>query len=261
MLTVNIGTVSFQCAGSWEELSLKRYIQLSRWDKSSYITLCEALLDTTLVHSANLSDLEKLIPHLKWIESPFTGTLADLPDTLDIDGKPCYYPLDLTKEPFISKYYMDKQVNDLLSSMSVHDALLEASPFVLSCYLYSSYTGKPFTLDAVNEFQKVIEELPMAHTVPLVNEYYRQRLLMNQRWKLALSADYTEDEVKAGVRKFDRFGMFGTVLNLAGGKVWMMDAVWQLPYNQIFLSLAYSKQQREYQRKYDKILKRKKPKS
>lgn len=260
MQAVRLGTTVAELPTSWRELSLKRYINLIKWNRQDFPALCAALLDNKLALSADTASLEALTPFLTWIQEPNLTTFADLPDTVMVKGKSVKYPVIIAKEPFVCKMYMQKHITALIEGGSpVHDALFEAMPFTLACYLYTRYTGKPFDLDAVNDFQKVTEELSMTKAVPLAQEYHRQNALLNQRWKDALSAEYEDVEVKAGIKKFERFGIWGTTYNLAQTLHRTREQVEQMPYNEVFLSLTMEKQKREYQIKLKKLLKPKTP--
>jgi hypothetical protein len=255
VITLQLGENKLSLPTDWNELTLNIYLKLLKWDKKDFAHLIEQLTGSKLIRIADLTSLASVVPYLDWLKKPFKTTLADLPDMVTVDEKQVRYPLDISKEPFQCKMYMQKNYNDLLATMTPVEAYYEAIPFTLACYLYPEKWNVITDIDKINKYQDVILQMKMIEAVPLAEEYHRQNILLTQRWNKALNSQYENNELRAGIKGLEKFGIWGTGYNLGG--LQDFDKVMQLPYSHVFLSLVYEKQKREYQRKLEKIVNRK----
>jgi len=68
---------------------------------------------------------------------------------------------------------------------------------------------------------------------------------------------YESEELRAGIKDFAKYGVFGLVRGIALRHHCKMEEVYQWPYNSVILELRYSAEESAYQRKLNRILNKK----
>jgi hypothetical protein len=184
----------------------------------------------------------------------------DIGDTVTLDGKQYRYPPDISQERFQCKVMMDKNLRDHAAQGLLET---EAMTFTLAVYLYEMFHGKHwsiYNIGTVNDFMKVTESMNAIEALTLAGMYHDQGRDLSVKWNGTLSgAHYTNEQERAGVRRFEKYGIWGMAYNLAGSVDY--EKVMLLPYEQVYLSLLYEKERSEFQQKLHDIYQHKnKPK-
>ncbi len=78
--------------------------------------------------------------------------------------------------------------------------------------------------------------------------------------KETLSAKYTSDELRAGFKKIDQFGIMNTIIAIAERFNYKFDEVLELDYVTVYIIMYRDKVKNDIQKKYYEILSKKKPK-
>lgn len=93
-----------------------------------------------------------------------------------------------------------------------------------------------------------------AHYRYICSEVERVNVIENE----LLSYDPTPEEMEAGLDVFGKFSPILQIDSLAAGDVLKYNAIRQLPYEDALTKLALDKERNDYQRRFNKILTRKK---
>jgi hypothetical protein len=72
-----------------------------------------------------------------------------------------------------------------------------------------------------------------------------------------LNVPPTAEELEAGIKTFEKFGEFNVIYSLANGDVTKYNGVFDLEYNDAFLTLYRKAEETRFSRKYSKIIQRK----
>ena len=75
-----------------------------------------------------------------------------------------------------------------------------------------------------------------------------------------LGAKYTSDELKAGFKKIEQFGIMNTIIAIAERFNYKFDEVLELDYATVYIIMYRDKVNNAIQKKYHEILSKKKPK-
>lgn len=75
-----------------------------------------------------------------------------------------------------------------------------------------------------------------------------------------LGTKYSSDEIKAGFKKIEQFGIMNTIISIAERFNYKFDEVLELDYATVYIIIYRDKVNSEIQKKYYEILNRKKPK-
>ena len=73
-----------------------------------------------------------------------------------------------------------------------------------------------------------------------------ERTISNENRLLNYTPD--ADEITAGIERFNKFGIFGTIDSLADGDLTKHKEILKMPYNVVFSKLLYMKEQGMYQK-------------
>jgi len=95
--------------------------------------------------------------------------------------------------------------------------------------------------------------LTMGKALSVVNRYVDELSKLNKAWSTNMKGGYTNDEIKAGVKNFEYFGRWGVVRRLASS-VDRMEAIWNLPYREVYTATLYDYTEGQYIKKYNEII-------
>ena len=196
--------------------------------------------------------------------------LADLPDGIQLDEVSLYTlsitldyfqtglelpetdlkPLDLQQEPFGAIHYCYQA----LGTLNKHDAII----FML-CYIYSGEDWSNNKRPKLHEqhYEHYCNLLAWQY-LPLVADYIEQLNKMRELWNKTLKSGSTNDEKQAGAEKLEKYGMYATLINMAGKDLEKYDRLHNRNWFEILLYLSYQKAENAFQKKYSEILSKKK---
>jgi hypothetical protein len=69
-----------------------------------------------------------------------------------------------------------------------------------------------------------------------------------------LRVPHDEMEIQAGIKNFDKFAEFNVIYSLSGGDVTKYNAVFNLEYNEAFITLYRKAEEARYTSKLNKII-------
>lgn len=72
------------------------------------------------------------------------------------------------------------------------------------------------------------------------------------------SPQYENEEIRAGIKEFAKYGVFGLVRGISLRHGCTMESVYKWPYNSVLLELRISSEENAYQRKLNKIMSKQK---
>lgn len=253
MFKVKVGENAIPVPENWGEVTLDMYNRLTSWDGKDMNELLSKLTGHSAFVLVNTDLLSPIIERLTWL-SKIPDT-PELPDTVYVGGKSINYPRDISQDRFQCKIMMDKNLSDhAAQNLSV----TEAMTFTLAAYLYEPFHGKPFSIhriDDVNDFMTHTGAMSLLDALSIGGMYHDQGRDLTERWNLALTGgNYTNEQIRAGVKRFEKYGVWGMVHNLTGKLHMNREEIMQLPYQEVFLSLLYDKESAEYQTKLHQIL-------
>lgn len=258
MFKVKISDQTVPLPDSWDEVSLDAYNRLTTWDGKSIPHL---LAKITGVHAFTLVDdpnLYPLLDRLSWLTT--APEKQELSGTVTLGGRAVRYPAEISQERFQCKVMMDKNIT---GHAKKNLSITEAMTFTLAAYLYEPYNEKPWSIHRisdVNDFMTLTGAMSVPEAIALGEMYHEQGMILTEKWNRALSGgEYTNEQLRAGIKKLEKYGVWGMVNQLIPMLNLSREMIMQLPYEEVFLSLLYSKEQSEYQRKLHAILNPKKP--
>jgi len=123
---------------------------------------------------------------------------------------------------------------------------IECASFLLAAY----QTKAPWRLNEANELSDKIEDMPWrdqaAKAIWLIDKLGE----MHKKWGRMLGGEPKSLQLRAGIKKLNDFGDFGSIFSLAGRDVLKMEQVRQLSYAEILTALLYLRRESEYNERY-----------
>jgi hypothetical protein len=219
-----------------KEITISQYLRLQGIDNiQEQIRILADLPDGIELDELSLLSLSLTVEYFK------TG--IELPDT-DLN------PLDLQQEPFGTIHYCYQALNTL----NKHDAII-----LMLCYIYSGEDWSNNKRPKLHEqhYDKYAQ-YPAWQYLPLVVDYIDQLNKMRELWNKTLKSGYTNEEKQAGADNLERFGMYATLINMAGKDLEKYDRLHNRKWFEILLYLSYQKAENAFQKKYSEIISKKK---
>jgi hypothetical protein len=220
-------------------------------------TIPDTVKDITISQYLKLSTCKTIQEQIK--------ALSDIPDNLELSEASInklvvmidYFangielpetdlkPLDLKEIAFGAVNYC----NVALETQNLHDALI-----LMLCYIYST---EPWNNKTIPKPQELMYDeccnWKAWQYYPLLLDYLEQLKEMKTIWNKQLKSSYSQKEVRANIKRFDKYGMFGTLWNLAQKDFKKYHKLYNEQWHTILLSLMYNKDEINYQRDYLKI--------
>lgn len=111
------------------------------------------------------------------------------------------------------------------------------------------------------DIEQAYEQL---HNEPFSHVISAGKVISDQLKKMAESEakipspDYESEEIRAGIKNFSKYGVWGVVRGIALRHGCKIEDVYKWSYNSVLLELKYSSEESAYQRKLNRILNPKK---
>lgn len=217
MIRLRHGKVKFELVQSWAELTL------AQWEK-----ICEAKTNKEIVTSCTnkignfditFTDefIESVMPYLSWMIIPIDSSGWVMDQKYKIDIRKCEF----------NKIILLRNVNETKERVRKSIELF--------------YDFKP-------------DELTLYDALTISNDLYSQLSKINELEAVKLRHVPTSEQRRAGIEKFDQFGIMNVVDSLAGGDILKYEQVLKIDYNTVFMKMLRSKVESDFQRRYSKIM-------
>lgn len=175
MIPLLLGEQKFNLPISWEEITIKQWLDLREID---FTDICSILAVLTGIDrdiwfsSTEVSDIEQnVIPQLEFLADPIDLTKVPLPKTVTIGGKQIEVPTDIGLKTYGQKIIFQREM--LKYADAGGDFKIEFMPRALAIYLCPE---EKFTDAAAIEYQKEVEQMKVVEAYPVAC-FFLSRLL------------------------------------------------------------------------------------
>ena len=254
MIKVSVNGKEKRLPSNWRDIGLSQYDKIMEVADNqikliSVITgLSESEVSRLSAESANL-----LTAILKFLETPFKLNEYDNPKEIRINGL-TINPLFDIKEKSL---YQKMQLQTLLEEKDFN--IDKNISTILELYLQPLCTSKKYSTLETEHVKKLIYESIGIVDAHLLAAYYIGQLgEILETEKNTLDRKPTGEQRRAGIERFNKYGMFNIVDALAKGDVLKWEQVLELDYNTVYLKLLKEKDESIFQEAYTKIMQTKK---
>lgn len=259
MIPFRIGDKRVELPTDWDEVTLQQAIKLSSIPESSeydnnihILSSLTRLTENECSRIAVQDYVTYLLPMLQFINEQF--------DENDLMNQPLPDKVYLGLRKF-DKYYPPGQMiwaqhlnfESIASNKKLND--LQKIPDIIATCIQ-----KPdqYSEEVSEELKPFILKLPLFEAMSISGYYLKAITSFYKTSKLNSKEEYTNEQIRAGIKEFSKFGAFNSIDALAGGDITKWEAVVRLPMSDVVLKLKMNQQQYRYEKKYHDIMLKKK---
>jgi len=159
---------SFNVPTSWDEITLKQWLQLhNEWNHKDIIKLIAILtgLDRdTIFNTIDIDIDEKIYPHLKFIFNKIEPSKLPVPEYITIDGKTLTVPKDVTIKCLGQKLSLQ---NYTALAAGQDKKQRDCYAYAIAIYMFQEITSKTFDEDEAIKLIPIIENCKFIEAYPV----------------------------------------------------------------------------------------------
>lgn len=225
MIKAKIKKQEYNIKNSWNDLTFQDYLDVNKIEDDANTLSFLSGIDIETLNKLDELSLEKLLFCLDF--------LKETPEQ-EYDCK------NIRQETFGQKILLQDSLKDTEKLPAIALAIYE--------YDYENLS------DSLLEVLK----LPFTEVYCKGLNYLEQFKEIAEAEAIHLKSTTTNEQLQAGVKMFDEFGVMNTIDSLANGNILNYDKVLKIDYNTVFIKLKMLKFASQYKENYSKIMNRKK---
>lgn len=166
MLALKIDNKNYSFPISWDEVSLRQYMEL-RNCSNDYVKLLSIIIGApyeVLFNARTLDIDEKIEPFIKFLQSPLNVEKLKTPNEIMIKGIVYQVPKDLGQHSFGQKITLQ---NRIAECVQLKKDPIECMPFAIAMYFQPMITGGHFKTEETEKLLDTILDLPIVKVYPI----------------------------------------------------------------------------------------------
>lgn len=243
LLPYTINNKQVDCPVSWHEVSLQLLLNLE--DKNIYQKL-------SIITGLTIAEIKTIEPKIDSLFGTALNWITRQPDFSKIPLPDEYLghklPFDLKKKKFGQKLYAQQ----IVTKQSPQE-IIKAFPELIATYLTDDFTD-----ERIEHYTTLALQSKAIEAVPVALWLQRQVIEILETESKLLQSEPTNEERRAGIKNFEKFGSFNLIDTLAGGDILKHDEIYQQNYERIFLKMYRDLEVSKFQRKLSEIYMQKK---
>ncbi len=242
-------------ASNWGDIKYKQWKQLQETEDDMEIAAILSGMPIETIKQLSESGLHKVISILSFVRNPMLLNKYTAPNKIVINNR-LSIPLveDITEKTWGQKLYLHQVLQDN------DENLTAVLPEIILSYAQPFIDNSKFNLDRVEQLTKRFDDLIFVDLYSTAMNYVQQLKAIIKNEVDTLDSNPTSDQINAGIKMFQEYGVMNTVKAACGGGAnWpsKIDDVMNWEYNIALLSMQMSKTQGIFDENYRKVLKRK----
>jgi hypothetical protein len=258
MIYLKANDIKFQLPADWNDVTLNQAIALSKLNHENenyiHIKILSILsgLEEKICSNIHLEDFTKyILPVLQFINQTFNQ------DALMNQELPKHI---LSSSLNVNKIYSAGQMvwaqhltfENISGNKSIND--LQKIPKIIAICIQDP---NKFNEEEINDIADKVLNLYLFDALAIAGYYLKIISEFYKRANLKSSDNYTSEQIRAGIKEFDKFGAFNSIDALAGGDITKWEEVVRLPMSDVVLKMKMNQQQYSYDKKYHEIINKK----
>jgi hypothetical protein len=259
MIPFKVGNKKFDLPSDWEDINLHQAIKLSLMpngdDIEKNIYILSVLTGLTIDECSRIAIddfFRYILPLLEFLNEPF--------DQNELMDKPLPNEVNLGLYQFAKFYPPGHMIwaqhltfESIASNKKLND--LEKIPDIIATCIQEP---DKYSEQVSEELKPFILKLSLIDAMAISGHYLKAITSFYKTSKLNSNEEYTNEQIRAGIKEFSKFGAFNSIDALAGGDITKWEAVVRLPMSDVVLKLKMNQQQHRYEKKYHQIMLNKK---
>lgn len=243
LLPYTINGKTIDCPTNWNEISLELLLKLEGK------TIHQRLAIVTGLSIKEVKTLEPQIDQLfgivlHWMTRQPNFSKIPLPDEF-LGHK---LPFNLKKKTFGQKLYAQQIITKATPA-----EIVQSFPDLIAAYLTNEFND-----DSIEHYTQLAREAKAIEAVPVALWLQKEVISILESENKLLKNEPSNEERRAGLKNFDKFGSFNLIDTLAGGDILKHDAIYQQNYERVFIKLLRDLEVSKFQRRLNEIYTQKK---
>ncbi len=238
LLPYTINSKTIDCPTNWHEVSLELLLKLE--GKNIYQKLA-------IVTGLSVGEIKALEPQIDQLFGVVLQWMTRQPDFSKIPlpqeflGHPL--PFDPKKKTFGQKLYAQQIV-----TLPTAEKIVQSFPELIGTYLTDEFND-----ERIEHYTQLARDAKAIEAVPIALWLQKEVIKILESENKLLKNEPTNEERRAGLKNFDKFGSFNLIDTLAGGDILKHDAIYQQNYERIFIKLLRDLEVSKFQRRLNEI--------
>ncbi|MHC2992063.1 hypothetical protein OB13_10855 [Pontibacter sp. HJ8] len=238
MITYTLNGEERQAKTSWYELTLGEYLQVVSSGKIEAVCLLSGLT----IEEYNQAD--------EGMQALFAAVSAVL-DTEPVGFKPDWLAVNLGADTIGKLELCRKYVKEFEEEPE------QAFPFLYAIYHWPEEYDSVYVMSGAGFPQHLVEratQQPLAEAIGVVVHVLQESNRLNERYAPILDKDPTEEQFRAGIEKFEKYGFYATLLSYCSGDLSRLTMLLKLSADVFYTALCVDTEKADYEEKYRDIM-------
>ncbi len=174
MVKFTIDKKQYNLPLSWKELTVRQFIELREWKDGNFVKLLSILTRVhyeTLFNTKQIDVDEKLIPFMRWIDTPPKFDSWSMPSQISIDGKKYDNPKYQGYFTFGQKIELQKR---LIKVAAESNNTIDCIAFALAVYYQPIIDSKTFDSLAAEKLSEQMLDCNLGEAYPIANFFLKR---------------------------------------------------------------------------------------
>jgi hypothetical protein len=250
MIKAKVNGVEYQIPTKWQEVTFKQFMLLEETNEPDEIISIASGIPLDIIKQADEAALSKIAIVLGFLRVKLNPNGYSPPKELQLKEFTVPVVQDIREKSFGQKLHF----NEVMKAAG--QELLHALPEIVAIYAQPFFDGPDFELDKCEALIPLLEDVFFVDLYSAAFAYIEQLTQILEDEEKTLSSEPDQEQVEAGVRMFEQFGVMNTIKALANNDVTKYDDVLKIEYNTIFVTMRMNKTQKDFNENYRKIKER-----
>ena len=238
MITYTINGEKRQGKTSWHELTLGEYLQVV--SSSTIEAVC--LLSGLSIQEYNQAD--------EGMQALF-AIISELLDTEPGGSKPEWLATNLGADTIGKLELSRKYLKEFEEEPE------QALAFIFAAYRWPEEYDAVYAISGAGFPQHLVaraNKQPLSEVIGVVAHVLQESNRLNERYAPILDKEPTEEQFRAGIERFEKYGFYATLLSYCNGDLSRLTALLKLSADVFYTALCIDTEKADYEEKYRDIM-------
>ena len=248
MIKAKIKDNVYNIPTKWSETTYQQYIDLKDANGENEIISALTSIPINIISQLELEEKNKLYLLLQFTKIKFVPDEFEKPEHLLVNGKKIPYVKDIKEKTFGQKIYFQDVVNN--NTNDLNSILLD----IVAIFSQPYIDELEFDINKIDKTKELLKEVFFVDLYSTAIGYLSQLKKIVEEEAKTLSVKPDNNQILAGVKMFERFGVMNTIKALANNDITKYAEIERLEYNTVYVHMQMNKVQKEFDENYRQVL-------